>query len=301
VSDMYEFIDAECADTPAGGRHAPSIMCMCRWLGVSKSGFYEWRTRPDSATAKRQKRLRLLIRKAFDDSDGTYGYRRITEQLARWGVAAGAELVRRLMRALGLVACQPRPWRPSTTRQGAAGPIPDLVSRDFTAAAPGEKMVGDITYIPTWEGWVYLATVIDCATRKVIGWAMDDNYRTPLITSAIEMAARNLLLPAGAVFHSDRGSNYTSAEFAAVLTRLGIRQSVGRTGICYDNALAESFNAALKVERVHRTVYPTRKKAKEDIARYIELRYNQRRLHSAIGYRTPQEVLNEYLNRQHAA
>jgi putative transposase len=274
---------------------------MCRWLGVSKSGFYEWRTRPDSATAKRQKRLRLLIKKAFDDSDGTYGYRRITEQLARWGVAAGAELVRRLMRALGLVACQPRPWRPSTTRQGAAGPIPDLVNRDFTAAAPGEKMVGDITYIPTWEGWVYLATVIDCATRKVIGWAMDDNYRTPLITSAIEMAARNLLLPEGAVFHSDRGSNYTSAEFAAVLTRLGIRQSVGRTGICYDNALAESFNAALKVERVHRTVYPTRKKAREDIARYIELRYNQRRLHSAIGYRTPQEVLNEYLNRQLAA
>ena len=301
MSEMYEFIDAECADPPAGGRHAPSIMCMCGWLGVSKSGFYEWRRRPDSATAQRQQRLRLLIKKAFDDSDGTYGYRRITEQLARWGVAAGAELVRRLMRALGLVACQPRPWRPSTTRQGAAGPIPDLVNRDFTAAAPGEKMVGDITYIPTWEGWVYLATVIDCATRKVIGWAMDDNYRTPLIISAIEMAARNLLLPAGAVFHSDRGSNYTSAEFAAALTRLGIRQSVGRTGICYDNALAESFNAALKVERVHRTVYPTRKKAREDIARYIELRYNQRRLHSAIGYRTPQEVLNEYLNRQLAA
>ena len=301
MSDMYEFIDAECADTPASGRHAPTIMCMCRWLGVSKSGFYEWRTRPDNATAKRQEKLKLLIARAFEDSDGTYGYRRIAEQLARWGVAAGAELVRRLMRALGLVACQPRPWRPSTTQQGAAGPIPDLVNRDFTAAAPGEKMVGDITYIPTWEGWVYLATVIDCATRKVIGWAMDDNYRTPLITSAIEMAARNLLLPDSAVFHSDRGSNYTSGEFAVALTRLGIRQSVGRTGICYDNALAESFNAALKVERVHRTVYPSRKKAREDIARYIELRYNQRRLHSAIGYRTPQEALDEYLNRQLAA
>ncbi len=153
----------------------------------------------------------------------------------------------------------------------------------------------------TWEGWVYLATVIDCATRKVAGWAMDDNYRTPLITSAIEMAARNLGLPADAVFHSDRGSNYTSAEFAAALGRLGIRQSVGRTGICYDNALAESFNAALKVERVHRTAYPTRKKAMEDIARYIELRYNRTRLHSGLGYRTPQEALDEYLNRQLAA
>jgi putative transposase len=297
VSDVYEFIDVEYASSPA----APAITLMCRWLGVSRSGFYEWRSRPESATAKRRKELKLLIAKAFEDSDGTYGYRRIWWQLARWGVHAGLELVRALMRELGLVACQPRPWRPSTTRQGAAGPIPDLVNRDFSAEVPAAKMVGDITYIPTWEGWVYLATVIDCATRKVAGWAMDGNYRTPLITSAIEMAARNLDLPGGAIFHSDRGSNYTSAQFAAVLERLGIRQSVGRTGICFDNSLAESFNAALKVERVHRTVYPTRKKAKEDIARYIELRYNQRRLHSALGYRTPQEVLTEYLNRQLAA
>jgi putative transposase len=145
------------------------------------------------------------------------------------------------------------------------------VNRGFTAEVPGGKMVGDITYIPTWEGWLYLATVIDCATRKVIGWAMADHYRTPLITAAIEMAARNTELPPGAVFHSDRGSNYTSGEFAAVLDGLGIRQSVGRTGICFDDALAESFNAAVKVERVHRTVYPTRRKARDDIARYIEL------------------------------
>jgi transposase InsO family protein len=297
VSEVYEFIDVEYATSGA----APAITLMCRWLGVSKSGYYEWRSRPESATVKRREELKPLVKKAFDDSDGTCGYRRVWCQLARWGVRAGLELVRALMRELGLVACQPRPWRPSTTQQGHAGPIPDLVNRDFTADAPGRKMVGDITYIPTWEGWVYLATVIDCATRKVAGWAMDDNYRTPLITSAIEMAARNLDLPADAVFHSDRGSNYTSAEFAAALERLGIRQSVGRTGICYDNALAESFNGALKVERVHRTVYPTRKKAKEDIVRYIELRYNRVRLHSGLGYRTPQEALDEYLNRQLAA
>jgi putative transposase len=301
VSEKYEFIDAQYAKPPAGGGNAPTITCMCRWLGVSKSGFYEWRSRPESATAKRREELKLLITKAFDDSDGTYGYRRIWWQLARWGAHAGLELVRALMRELGLVACQPRPWRPSTTKQGQAGPIPDLVNRDFSAAVPGGKMVGDITYIPTWEGWLFLATVIDCASRKVIGWAMDDNYRTPLITAAIEMAARSLDLPEDAIFHSDRGSNYTSAEFAAVLERIGIRQSVGRTGICFDNSLAESFNGVLKVERVHRTVYPTRKKAKDDIARYIELRYNQRRLHSALGYRTPQEALNEYLNRQFAA
>jgi len=302
VSDKYEFIDAEYARNPYDPRGtAPTITRMCKWLGVSKSGFYEWLSRPDSATAKRQEELKLLIARAFDDSDGTYGYRRITRQLARWGVQAGLELVRRLMRELGLVACQPRPWRPSTTKQGTAGPIPDLVNRDFSAAAPGEKMVGDITYIPTWQGWLYLATVIDCATRKVIGWAMDDNYKAPLIARAILMAARNVHLPEGAIFHSDRGSNYTSAEFADVLAGLGIRQSVGRTGICFDNALAESFNASLKVERVNRTAYPTREKAREDIARYIELRYNRTRFHSALGYRTPQEVHEEYLNRQLAA
>jgi putative transposase len=297
VTEVYEFIDAEYATC----ENAPAITRMCAWLEVSKSGFYDWRSRPESGTARRQEKLRLLIRKIFDDSDGTYGYRRIAWQLARQGTVAGAELVRKLMRELGLVACQPRPWRPSTTRQGQAGPIPDLVNRDFSAEVPGQKMVGDITYIPTWQGWEFLATVIDCATRKVIGWAVDDNYRTPLITTAIEMAARNIILPADAVFHSDRGSNYTSAEFAGVLERLGIRQSVGRTGSCFDNALAESFNSSLKVERVHRTIYPTRKKARCDIARYIELRYNRTRLHSALGYRTPQEVQDEYLNRQRAA
>jgi putative transposase len=297
VSEVYEFIDAEYATSDT----APTITRMCAWLEVSKSGFYDWKSRPESATAKRQQTLRLLIRKIFDDSDGTYGYRRVAGQLARQGIVAGAELVRRLMRQLGLVACQPRPWRPSTTKQGQAGPIPDLVNRDFTAEVPGAKMVGDITYIETWQGWAFLATVIDCATRKVIGWAVDDNYRTPLITSAIRMAARNVDLPEGAIFHSDRGSNYTSAEFAAMLAQLGIRQSVGRTGSCFDNALAESFNAAVKVERVHRTVYPTIRKAREDIARYIELRYNRTRLHSALGYRTPQEVHDEYLNRQRAA
>ena len=146
MSDKYEFIGAQYADAPAVGGHAPTITCMCKWLGVSKSGFYDWRSRPESATAKRREKLKLLIKKAFEDSDGTYGYRRIWWQLARWGAPAGAELVRALMRELGLVACQPRPWRPSTTKRGQAGPIPDLVNRDFSAAAPGEKLVGDITY-----------------------------------------------------------------------------------------------------------------------------------------------------------
>lgn len=275
---------------------------MCRWIEVSRGGFYEWRKRPESATHQRRELLKLKIRALFDANNEEYGYRRIHQALVRGGERCCAELVRRLMRELGLQPCQPRPWRHSLTEQdGQAHDIPDLVRRDFTAERPGQKMVGDITYIPTWQGWVYLATVIDCATRKIVGWAMDDNYKTPLIIAAIEMAARNLDLPEGAVFHSDRGSNYTSVNFAKALKRLGIRQSVGRTGICYDNALSESVNGSLKVELVNRKIYSTRRKAITDIARWIELRYNRTRLHSGLGYRTPQEVMDQYLNGQEAA
>ena len=157
------------------------------------------------------------------------------------------------------------------------------------------------TYIRSWEGWLYLALVIDCYSRKIIGWAMADSYKTPLIQEAIRMAAANLDLPPGAVFHSDRGSNYTSEEFTATLTDLGIRQSVGRTGICYDNSLSESTNGAVKVELVNREEYPTRAYAMREVARYIELFYNSRRLHSTLGYRTPQEVMDEYYRTRQAA
>ena len=302
MTEKYAFIDAECAETPAGAGDAPTVVHMCGWLGVSKSGYYDWRSRPQSAASERRELLKIKIKALFEANNEEYGYRRMHAVLARGGEPCSPELVRGLMRELGLEPCQPRPWRHSLTEQdGTAGPIPDLVNRDFTADKPGGKMVGDITYIPTWQGWVYLALVIDCATRKIVGWAMDDNYKTPLIIDAISMAARNVDLPEGAIFHSDRGSNYTSARFAGALEELGIRQSVGRTGICYDNALSESVNGTLKVELVHRTVYPTRQKAREDIARWIELRYNRTRLHSGLGYRTPQEVMDEYLNGQEAA
>ncbi|WP_329142580.1 IS3 family transposase [Streptomyces sp. NBC_01456] len=228
-------IDAEYATFTTNTEEISSVAKMCDWLEVSRSGFYEWRSRPLSATTRRREDLKLLITKSFEDSDGTYGYRRVHADLAAWGVACGPELVRDLMRELDLQACQPRPWRHSLTENdGRAGPIPDLVNRNFTADAPGKKMVGDITYISTWEGWVFLATVIDCRTKAVTGWAMDDNYKTPLIEAAIEMAARNHPLSEDAIFHSDRGSNYTSEQFARTLDRLGIRQSVGRTGICYE-------------------------------------------------------------------
>ena len=303
MTGRFEFIDAEYAAYQGSGeRHVPSIVKMCRWLEVSRSGFYEWRDGPESATAGRRGILALCVQKSFEDSDGTYGYRRVHADLVAWGVRAGPELVRPVMRELGLEACQPRPWRFSLTEgDGREHGIPDLVQRDFAAAAPGEKMAGDITYIPTWEGWLYLATVIDCHTKAVIGWASGDNYRTPLIERAIEMAARNCSLAEDAIFHSDRGSNYTSREFARALQKHNLRQSVGRTGICYDNAMAESFFAALKNERVHRTQYPTREHARRDVVKYIEFWYNSKRRHSGLQYRTPQEVHNEYLERQSAA
>ena len=301
MTEKYEFIDAEYATMPAEGC-APAVVQMCEWLEVSKSGFYDWRTRPESGTSQRRELLKIKIKALFEANNEEYGYRRIHAVLVRGGEVADDETVRKYMRELGLEPCQPKPWRHSLTEQdGQAGPIPDLVNRDFTADKPGKKMVGDITYIDTWEGWVYLATVIDCATRKIVGWAMDDNYKTPLISRAIEMAARNIDLPEDAIFHSDRGSNYTSAAFAEKLGELGIKQSVGRTGICYDNAMAESFNGVLKNELVYRTAYISRKTAMDDIARWIELRYNRTRLHSTLGYRTPQEVLDEYLNGQEVA
>ena len=154
MSEKYAFIDAGYATVAADTAAAPTVTRMCQWLRVSKSGFYEWRSRPESDTARRRELLKVKIAALFKANDGTYGYRRMHAALARGGERCGPELVRALMRELGLVPCQPRPWRPSTTRQGAAGPIPDLVRRDFTAQAPGEKMVGDITYIPTWHGLV---------------------------------------------------------------------------------------------------------------------------------------------------
>lgn len=293
MTAKYEFIDAQKANYP--------VVAMCDWAGVSRSGFYEWRDRPASATAVRRARLRLLIGQAFDDSDGTYGYRRVHAQLARWGEATGPELVRALMREMRLVPCQPQPWRPRTTLAGGAGQLPDLVDRDFTAAGPGTKLVGDITYIRTWEGWLYLAAVIDCHTKECIGYALADHMRTSLVTDALDMAARRYPLAEGAIFHSDRGTQYRSQEFADHTSRLGLRQSVGRTGVCWDNAQAESFNAAVKVERVNRTAYPTREHARKDVTRYIEFRYNTRRLHSALGYRTPREAYNDYQNTNQAA
>lgn len=292
MSSKYSFI--------AGQEGRYPLTRMFAWAGVSSSGFYEWRARGVSATARRRADLMAAIAAVFADSDATYGYRRVHAVLVRSGIGASLELVRQLMRELGLQPCQPRPYRPTTTIAGNACGVPDLVCRDFTAVAPGSKLVGDITYIRTWQGWLYLATVIDCATKACIGYAMAEHMRTELVAAALDAAAKTYDIR-GAIFHSDRGTQYMSDDFAKAAARYDLKRSVGRTGVCWDNALAESFNAAVKVERVNRTQYPTREHARRDVTRYIEFRYNRTRLHSGLGYRTPEEAYKDYLNHNNAA
>ncbi len=285
MTAKYAFIDATEAATP----RRYGIKNMCRWLGVSASGFFDWRTRPVSAQARRRVELAALVRWSFDRSGQTYGYRRVHADLARRGVKVGEDLVRDLMAAEDLVACQPRPFR-TTTIAGDDAAIADLLERDFTATAPGVKLVGDITYLATWAGFGYLATVIDCYSKAVVGWAVADHMRTDLIIDALAMARRNHHLDQGCIFHSDRGTQYTSRRFQDYLQANAMRPSMGRTGICWDNAMAESFFAALKNELAHRTTFPTVTHAKNAVATYIELFYNRQRLHSGLGYRTPHEV-----------
>ena len=292
MSSRYEFIDGEKANY--------KVSKMCAWLEVSRSGFYEWRDRPTSATAERRARLAVLVEGIHAEFEQRYGYRKIRIELGRRGEHVSEWLVRRIMTEKGLVCCHPRPWRATTDNDGSAGPV-DLLAGDFSAAVPGVRLVGDVTYIRTAGGWLYLATVIDLFNREVVGYSMANHMRASLIAAAVDMAIRNGRVASGAVFHSDRGSQYTSQEFAKCLGRHGMRGSMGRTGVCWDNAVAESFFATLKKELVHRTMFPTMNIAKTEISRYIEIFYNRRRIHSKNGYTTPLEARQAWENRTEAA
>ena len=292
MSSKYEFIDGEKANY--------KIVKMCAWLAVSRSGFYEWRDRPLSATAERRAYLTGRIVALHAEFEERYGYRKLRIEMGRRGEPVSEWLVRQIMADQGLVCCHPRPWRSTTDNDGSTGPA-DLLAGEFTAPAPGARFVGDITYIRTWTGWLYLATVIDLYNREVVGYSMASHLGTSLVTTAIDMANSRGLVDPGAVFHSDRGSQYTSREFARCLASYDMRGSMGRTGVCWDNAVAESFFATLKKELVHRTVFPTMKGARSEISRYIEGFYNRRRIHSKNGYTTPQEARQEWENRTGAS
>lgn len=284
-------IDAEKASYP--------IVWMCRLLGVPRSSFYAWRiaVAGETATAARRRHLAEQVRRVFAAGRGAYGCRRVAAQLNREGHACSVGLVADLMRELGLRACQPRAYRRTTVPGDDPVASPDLIERDFTAEAPGTRLVGDITYLKTGEGWLYLATVIDLATRMVIGWQLAEHMRTSLVIDALQMAITHGHVQPGALFHSDRGAQYTSSAFNGFCVSKRMRTSLGRTGVCWDNAAAESFFAALKNEMYHRESFPTRARARFAVADYIEVFYNRQRLHSTLGYRTPAEALTDHQRR----
>lgn len=294
MTDKFEVIAAEKAD-PA---NAYPVRSMCRWLQVSTAGFYDHLNAEQTARARRRALVTIHVEAAFTLGRGTYGVRRVHHILTRSDdphvASVSPKLVRSIMAELGLKASQPRAYRTTTESDPAAEAPADLVGRDFTADQPGLKLVGDITYIRSWTGWLYLATVIDCCTREVIGWSMATHMRTELICDAITMAAGRGHLKPGAIFHSDRGAQYTSAQFAAHLRAFDLRGSMGRVGQCWDNAMAESFFATLKNELVYRTAFPTQQHARRAVAEYIEVFYNRQRIHSALGYRTPAEVATQH-------
>jgi transposase InsO family protein len=277
------------------------ISWMCALLGVPRSSFYAWRNRVESATAARRRELAVHLRRVFGAGRGAYGCRRVAAQLNREGRPCSVGLVAGLMREAGLRACQPRAYKRTTLPGEEPVASPDLIGRDFTAAAPGTRLVGDITYLQTGEGWLYLATVIDLATKMVTGWQLASHMRTSLVTGALDMAITHGHVTPGAIFHSDKGAQYTSAEFTRFCQAHGIRTSTGRTGVCWDNAAAESFFGALKNEMYRRQAFPGRARARFAVAGYIEVFYNRQRLHSTLGYRTPAEALTDYQNAATAA
>jgi transposase InsO family protein len=279
-------IDAEKATYPTA--------MICALLGVPRSTFYAWRHRADTATTARRRDLTAHVRRVFDASRGTYGCRRVTAALNRQGIACSVGLIADLMRELDLKACQPRAYKRTTVPGEQPVSTPDLIERDFTAPTPGSRLVGDITYLRTGEGWLYLATVIDLATRMVVGWQTAPHMRTSLIIDALTMAKDHGRVRRNAVFHSDKGCQYTSTEFQKFCKQIRVRRSVGRTGVCWDNAAAESFFATLKNEMYYRQSFSTRARARFAVAEYIEVFYNRQRLHSTLGYRTPAEALNRY-------
>ena len=276
----FRLIDQEKA------HHAVSLLC--RVLGVSRAGFYAWRSRPPSARAVADQALTAQIRAIHERSRGTYGAPRVHAELRLdHGVGVGRKRVARLMGSAGLVGCHRRRRRGLTHRDPQAAPAPDLVGRRFTADEPNRVWTADITYIPTWSGWLYLAVVLDVFSRRVVGWAMADHLRTELVVDALDMAIWNRRPAAGLVHHSDQGCQYTSLAFGRRLREAGLVGSMGTVGDCYDNAVTESFFATLECELLDRSRFATRTQARTAVFDYLEGFYNPRRRHSTLGQLSP--------------
>ena len=264
------------------------IVTMCRVLGVSASGYHGWRQRPPSARAQGDALLLDQIRKIHTTSRGTYGAPRIHAELVAEGCHVGRKRVARLMRSAGLAGVSRRKWPCTTQRDRRARPAPDLVKRNFMADEPDRLWVSDITYIPTWSGFLYLAVVLDVFSRRIVGWSMAGHLRTKIVLDALEMALQQRR-PDDVIHHSDQGSQYTSIAFGARCRLAGVRPSMGSVGDCYDNAMCESFFATLECELIDRIRFPSHVAARMAVFEFIEGWYNPRRRHSAIGYLSPDD------------
>jgi transposase InsO family protein len=279
---LYPFIEAEEVEQR-------NVSAACRLLEVSRSAYYSWSAHTPCVRKLSEAELGKRIEEIYTASRRTYGAPRIHAELHGQGIACGRKRVARIMRRKGLVGVSPRRYKTTTIADPAADPIADLVRRAFgpDTVELDSLYVGDITYIRTWEGWLYLATVIDVGSRRVVGWSMADHMRAELVCDALGMAIEHRQPAGGLIFHSDRGSQYTSEEFASLCEDRGIAQSMSRPGQCWDNAVAESFFASLKNELIYRTVWATRAEARRGVFEYIEVFYNRRRRHSSLGYLSP--------------
>ena len=275
----YRFIRAE--------RATYLIVVLCRVLRVARSAYYAWARRGVSARATADEELAARIAVVHARSRRTYGAPRVHADLRAAGVRCARKRVARLMRAAGLVGCHWRRRTRTTVAEPAHTPVPNLVARDFQATAPDRLWIGDITYVATAEGWLYLAVLVDVYSRRVIGWAMADHLRTELALDALRMALRARRPGAGLVHHTDRGCQYTAASYRAALAARGVTASMSRAGECLDNVMAESFFATSKAELIDTTTWPTRDAARLAIFEWIEVWYNRQRRHSALNYLTP--------------
>jgi putative transposase len=266
------------------------IPAMSRVLQVSRSGFYAWRWRQanPSPRQRRRKQLDEVVKKAFDARKGRSGSPRLVQDLANAGHSHDRKTIAESMRRQGLRAKAAKKFK-ATTNSGHNLPVaPNLLQQDFTATAPNQKYVGDITYLWTEEGWLYLAVVIDLYSRLVVGWAMSERMTAHLVCDALQMALWRRRMPTGVIVHSDRGSQYCSGAYQQLIEKHGLRCSMSARGNCYDNACAESFFHSLKVEAIHGERFATREQMRQAVFEYIEVDYNRIRRHSANGFISPE-------------
>ena len=289
----FRFIAAEKANHP--------VSLLCAVLGVSRSGFHAWQNRRPSDRAMRDARLLDLIEPIHEQSRRTYGSPRVHAELRlEHGIGVGRKRVERLMRHAGLSGLVRRRRGRTTVSAPGVRTAPDLVARDFNPTAPDRLWCADITYLRTWEGWLYLASVMDCFSRRIVGWALADHLRAELVDDALAMAIARRRPARGLVHHSDRGSQYTSLVFTRRCRAVGIEVSMGAKGSCFDNAVLESFHATIKKDLIHRRSWPTKAEARAAVFGYIEVFYNRRRRHSTLGYLSPAEFEHSSLRRKGA-